>query len=155
MSKLLNAANIKNSLFISGFVLALNAGGAQMAVASDVLKSSAPPEGASVYIVSPEDGAEVTSPVTVVFGLKGMGIAPAGIEKEGTGHHHLLVDQKELPALNAVMGNPPLHFGGGQTETALELEPGEHTLQLILGNYLHVPFDPMVLSEKITITVKE
>ncbi len=155
MSKFLNAAKIKNSLFISGLALALSVAGAQMAVASDALKSSAPPEGASVYIVSPEDGAEVTSPVTVVFGLKGMGIAPAGIEKEGTGHHHLLVDQEELPALNTVMGNPPLHFGGGQTETELELKPGEHTLQLILGNYLHVPFDPMVLSEKVTITVKE
>ena len=155
MSELLNAAVIKNSLFTAVFSIALSAAGAQMALASDVLKSPAPPEGASTYIVSPQDGAEVTSPVTVVFGLKGMGIAPAGIEKEGTGHHHLLVDQQELPPLNAVMGNPPLHFGGGQNETELELEPGEHTLQLILGNHLHVPFDPMVLSEKITITVKE
>lgn len=155
MSKLLSALSIKKSLFIPVFAFALSAAGTQMALANDVLKSPDAPEGASVYIVSPADGAEVSSPVTVVFGLKGMGIAPAGIEKDKTGHHHLLVDQTELPKLDAVMGNPPLHFGGGQTETELELEPGEHTLQLILGNYLHVPFNPMVLSEKVTITVKE
>lgn len=122
--------------------------------ASDILKSPAAPEGASVRIVSPTDGDEISGPVTVVFGLKGMGVAPAGVEREKTGHHHLLVDQEALPKLDAPMGNPPLHFGGGQTETTLELEPGKHTLQLILGNYLHVPFSPMILSEKITITVK-
>lgn len=155
MSRLLNATVVRNSLFTSVFALALSAASAQMAFANDLLKSPVPPEGAATYIISPQDGAEVTSPVTVVFGLKGMGVAPAGINKDGTGHHHLLVDQQELPPLNTVMGNPPLHFGGGQTETELELEPGEHTLQLILGNYLHVPFNPMVLSEKITITVKE
>ena len=140
-----------NRLFISTLLFA---GASQVAVASDVLKSKPAPEGASVYIVSPADGAEVTSPVTVVFGLKGMGVAPAGVEREKTGHHHLLVDQEDMPKLDAPMGNPPLHFGGGQTETTLELEPGEHSLQLILGNYLHVPFNPMVLSEKISITVK-
>ena len=90
---------------------------------ANVLESKPAPEGASVYIVSPADGAEVTSPVTVIFGLKGMGVAPAGVELPKTGHHHLLVDQEELPKLNAVMGNPPLHFGGGQTETTLELDP--------------------------------
>lgn len=140
------------TLFISTLLFA---GATQIAVAADdVLKSKPATEGASVYIISPADGAEVTSPVTVVFGLKGMGIAPAGVEREKTGHHHLLVDQETLPKLDTVMGNPPLHFGGGQTETTLELEPGMHSLQLILGNYLHVPFNPMVLSEKISITVK-
>jgi hypothetical protein len=143
----------KKSLAKFAALFVLTAGLAQGAFA-DVLKSPAAPEGASVYIVSPADGAEVTGPVTVVFGLKGMGVAPAGVEKDKTGHHHLLVDQTELPKLDAPMGNPPLHFGGGQTETTLELEPGTHTLQLILGNYLHVPFSPMILSEKIIITVK-
>ena len=154
MLQILHAKKVKRSLATCLFTLMLGAGFTQTAFANDVLKSPAAPEGASVYLISPADGDEVTNPVTVVFGLKGMGIAPAGVEKEKTGHHHLLVDQEELPKLDAVMGNPPLHFGGGQTETTLELEPGEHTLQLILGNYLHVPFNPMLLSEKITITVK-
>jgi hypothetical protein len=83
-----------------------------------------------------------------------MGIAPAGVNSEHTGHHHLLVDQEELPAPGVPMSPPPLHFGKGQTETTITLEPGEHTLQLILGNYLHVPHNPPVVSEKITITVK-
>ena len=139
-----------NTLLLSTALIA----SAMQVASADVLKSKPAPEGASVYIVSPADGAELTSPVTVVFGLKGMGVAPAGVDREKTGHHHLLVDQETLPKLDAVMGNPPLHFGGGQTETTFELEPGEHTLQLILGNYIHVPFNPMVLSEKITIMVK-
>ncbi len=108
-----------------------------------------------VYIVSPQDGDTVESTFKVVFGLSGMGIAPAGIEKEHTGHHHLLVDQESLPAKGLPMGNPPLHFGKGQTETEVTLEPGTHTLQLILGNHLHVPHDPAVVSEKITITIKD
>jgi len=123
------------------------------AMAQDSLVSPSP-EGAEVYIVSPADGATVGTEVTVVFGLKGMGIAPAGVNSEHTGHHHLLVDQEELPAPGVPMGNPPLHFGKGQTETTITLEPGEHTLQLVLGNYLHVPHNPPVVSEKITITVK-
>ena len=128
--------------------------GLSQATVANTFKSPSAPEDASVYIVSPVDGAEVTGPVTVVFGLKGMGVAPAGVERDKTGHHHLLVDQTTLPKLDAPMGNPPLHFGGGQTETTLELAPGTHTLQLILGNHLHVPFSPMIISKKITITVK-
>lgn len=124
-----------------------------VAWASD-LPISASPEGAEVYIVSPQDGDTVGTEVTVVFGLKGMGVAPAGVEKENTGHHHLLVDQATLPAPGLPMGDPPLHFGKGQTETTITLEPGEHTLQLILGNYLHIPHDPPVVSELITITVQ-
>lgn len=143
----------KKSLAKFAALFLLTAGLTQ-AVFANVLKSPSAPEDVSVYIVSPVDGAEVTGPVTVVFGLKGMGVAPAGVERDKTGHHHLLVDQTELPKLDAPMGNPPLHFGGGQTETTLELEPGTHTLQLILGNHLHVPFSPMILSKKITITVK-
>lgn len=116
--------------------------------------SSPSPDGAALYIVSPADGDTVEGSVTVIFGLKGMGVAPAGIEMENTGHHHLLVDQAELPEAGKPMGNPPLHFGAGQTQTTLDLEPGTHTLQLILGNHLHVPHNPPVVSDLITITVK-
>lgn len=114
------------------------------------------PPGAEVYIVSPKDGAKVTSPVTVVFGLKGMGIAPAGIKFDNTGHHHLLIDS-DPPAdlsLPLAANEKSVHFGKGQTETSLTLPPGKHTLQLLLGDYLHIPHDPAVISKKITITVK-
>jgi hypothetical protein len=111
--------------------------------------------GARVYIISPQDGAEVSSPVKVLFGLSGMGVAPAGVNQTGTGHHHLLIDSPEidftkpLPATEQVR-----HFGGGQTEAAIELKPGTHTLQLVLGDWKHQPQNPAVLSEKITISVK-
>ena len=108
------------------------------------------------YIISPEDGATVSSPVTVRFGLSGMGVAPAGIDKEGTGHHHLLVDVDELPDMSMPIPADAthVHFGGGQTETVIELAPGKHTLQLLMGNYLHIPGDAPVMSKKIEITVK-
>lgn len=113
------------------------------------------PEQAAAYIISPADGATVTSPVVVVFGLKGMGVAPAGTDKANTGHHHLLIDS-ELPALDQPLPASAklIHFGGGQTQTTVELEPGTHTLQLILGDQSHVPHNPPVVSEKITITVE-
>jgi hypothetical protein len=114
------------------------------------------PAGAEVYIVSPKDGAKVKSPVTVVFGLKGMGVAPAGIKFDNTGHHHLLVDtdapadlSQPLPATEKI-----IHFGKGQTETTLTLPPGKHTLQLVLGDFLHIPHEPAVISRKITIVVE-
>jgi len=109
---------------------------------------------ASAYIVSPENNATVSSPVTVIFGLTGMGVAPAGVERAGTGHHHLLVNATALPPLDQPLGSEVIHFGGGQTQTTIELEPGEHTLQLILGDHLHRPHNPPIVSEKITITVK-
>jgi hypothetical protein len=118
------------------------------------LPRSTSPAGAQVYIVSPENGAVLSSPVTVVFGLKGMGVSPAGIEREKTGHHHLLVDAEQLPPVNVPMGAQVKHFGGGQTQTQLELSPGDHSLQLILGNHLHIPHDPVVASKKINITIK-
>lgn len=113
------------------------------------------PADAGAYIISPADGAEVASPVTVQFGLKGMGVAPAGTALPNTGHHHLIIDS-ELPPLDAPIPKDEkhLHFGGGQTETTLDLPPGTHTLQLLLGDHLHVPHDPPVMSDKITFTVK-
>ena len=113
------------------------------------------PKDAEVYIISPEDGATVTSPVTVRFGLKGMGVAPAGVDKPNTGHHHLIIDAGP-PALDVPIpaDENHKHFGGGQTETILILSPGKHTLQLMMGDLTHVPHDPPVMSRKITITVK-
>jgi hypothetical protein len=112
---------------------------------------------AEVYIISPQNGATVHGPVTVRFGLKGMGIAPAGVKFENTGHHHLIVDTEfselklaaPLPATDKV-----LHFGKGQTETTLTLTPGKHTLELVFADYLHMSFDPPLHSKKITITVE-
>jgi hypothetical protein len=117
-------------------------------------RTPAPAE-AKAYIIAPEDGAEVSSPVVVRFGLSGMGVAPAGTEKEMTGHHHLLIDT-DLPALDVPIPSDAQHrhFGGGQTEVSVELPPGEHTLQIILGDLAHVPHEPPVFSKKIKITVK-
>lgn len=113
------------------------------------------PEGAELYIISPTNGATVSSPVTVRFGLRGMGVAPAGSDVAKTGHHHLLIDVQELPDLSAPLPATDniRHFGGGQTEATIELSPGVHTLQLLLGNYVHVPHSPPVMSPKVTITV--
>lgn len=109
-----------------------------------------------VYFISPADGDTVESPVEVVFGLKGMGVAPAGVEQDNTGHHHLLVDVDEMPPSGVPIpaDDNHVHFGGGQTETTIELEPGEHTLQLLVGDHLHRPAEDPVASEKITITVE-
>ncbi len=120
-------------------------------------------EGARVYFVNLEDGAVVKSPVLVVFGLSGMGVAPAETDKENTGHHHLLIDRPpvgegEGGADEVLYGLPKdenhMHFGGGQTEVSLDLAPGTHTLQLILGDMGHVPHSPPVMSEVISITVE-
>jgi hypothetical protein len=115
------------------------------------------PEGAEVYIIAPQDGATVKSPVLVQFGLEGMGVAPAGTAKEKTGHHHVLIDTdakdvdmtKPLPATDKIK-----HFGGGQTEVKLDLPPGKHTLLLLVADENHVPFDPPVMSKTIAITVQ-
>ncbi len=114
------------------------------------------PEGAQVYFITPQDGASVGQNFTVRFGLKGMGVAPAGVDVPATGHHHLLVDVATLPLLDAPLPATEqiLHFGKGQTETELTLPPGTHTLQLLIGDKHHVPMDPPVISEKISITVQ-
>jgi hypothetical protein len=114
------------------------------------------PAGAEVYIISPKDGATVKSPVTVEFGLKGMGVAPAGVKFENTGHHHLLIDTAVPADLNAPLptSDNVRHFGKGQTEASIDLKPGKHTLQLVLGDDKHTPHNPPVMSKKITITVK-
>ncbi|MCR9093919.1 MAG: DUF4399 domain-containing protein [bacterium] len=113
------------------------------------------PDDARVYFITPTDGETTKSPVVVRFGLGGMGVAPAGVEKKHTGHHHLVIDA-ELPPANLPVPKSDnyRHFGGGQTEVTLELEPGKHTLQLMLGDHLHIPHDPPVVSERITIIVE-
>jgi hypothetical protein len=113
------------------------------------------PAGASVYIISPKEGAKVSSPFVVEFGLKGMGVAPAGVKIENTGHHHLLIDTDAPADLNAPLpsSDKVMHFGKGQTQTTLTLPPGKHTLQLLLGDNAHVPHNPPVISKKITVTV--
>lgn len=115
------------------------------------------PAGAEAYIIYPKNGAKVKSPFVVSFGLKGMGIAPAGVKFDNTGHHHLLIDtdvpadlSKPLPATDQIK-----HFGKGQTQTELTLPPGKHTLQLVLGDMNHIPHNPPVISKKITITVTQ
>jgi hypothetical protein len=119
------------------------------------LPRTASPAGAMEYFIAPQNGAKVTSPFTVRFGLKGMGVAPAGVTNANTGHHHLLIDA-DLPPDNLPIPNDDKHrhFGAGQTEVELTLPPGQHTLQLVLGDANHVPHQPPVHSEKITITVQ-
>jgi hypothetical protein len=113
------------------------------------------PAGARVFIVSPKDGETVSSPVQVVFGIEGMGLAPAGEKNDIAGHHHLLVDAELAdPAVPIPADATHIHFGKAQTEATVELTPGKHTLQLVLGDFLHIPFDPVIASEKITVEVK-
>lgn len=127
---------------------------AASALAADLPRNPSPAD-ADLYFISPQDGATVASPVTVRFGLRGMGVAPAGLAMENTGHHHLLIDVLP-PAFNLPIPADAnhVHFGKGQTETQLTLAPGRHTLQLMLADHLHMPHDPPVLSRPITITVK-
>ena len=137
----------------------LSVGLSTIAVAGET--PSAP--GAKQYFVNLKDGDVVSGPVKVIFGLSGMGVAPAGAQIENTGHHHILLDRAPVGkgedgaeefeyGLAADENN--IHFGKGQTETTLDLAPGKHTLQLVLGDWSHVPHNPPVFSEQITITVK-
>lgn len=129
--------------------------GASLPVLPGGYKKVPAPPGAKVYFVQLKNGDTLDANATVVFGLQGMGVAPAGVEREGSGHHHLLVDVEAFDV------NAPLpadarhrHFGAGQTEVALNLSPGTHTLQLVLADQNHIPHHPPVMSERITVTVK-
>jgi hypothetical protein len=116
------------------------------------------PADAKVYFINIKDGDTVTSPVTIRFGLSGMGIAPAGTEIENTGHHHLIIDEKKMEgeALDAAIpvDENHMHFGKGQTEATVTLSKGKHTLQLLLGDWSHVPHKPPVMSDVITVNVE-
>ena len=125
-------------------------------------ETPAPPE-AKVYFIGLVDGDKVTSPLLIRFGMSGMGVAPAGVEKPATGHHHLLInrppfgegeDGDEEFEFSIPADENHMHFGGGQTEAVLQLPPGSHTLQLVAGDQNHIPHEPPVLSQHITITVE-
>lgn len=120
------------------------------------------PEGAKQYFVNLSDGDVVTGPVKVVFGLSGMGVAPAGVDRPSAGHHHILLnrppfgqgeDGEEELTYGVLSDENHIHYGKGQTEAVLDLPAGTHTLQLVLGDMNHVPFNPPIMSEQITITV--
>ena len=111
--------------------------------------------GARVFFISPTDGATVSNPVKIVFGIEGMSVAPAGDDTPHSGHHHIIIDA-ELPDLGLPIpaSDNFVHFGDGRTETELNLEPGRHTLQMLLGDHMHIPHDPPLTSGKITILVE-
>ncbi|MEZ4278554.1 MAG: DUF4399 domain-containing protein [Myxococcota bacterium] len=135
---------LSSAMFVAGAGIAADSG----------LPRTPRPEGARVYFITPKAGEKLKSPVVVRFGLEGMGVAPAGVAQPNTGHHHLIVDAELPPAdLPVPKSEKYLHFGGGQTEISLELAPGQHTLQLLLGDHNHVPHDPPIASERITIEV--
>jgi hypothetical protein len=118
-----------------------------------------PPDDARVFIIEPADGAVVTSPVMVKMGIEGFGITPAGTKgkrRHTAGHHHVLIDLEQLPDMDEPIPRDAnhVHLDGGETEVLLELSPGEHSLQLLLGDEEHEPFEPSLISEKIRITVK-
>ena len=130
---------------------------AACAMSSPAAAQSPSPAGAKVYIINLKDGAKVRSPFLVQFGLSGMGVAPAGVEKPNTGHHHLLIDARLSP--EEMKGAIPAddthkHFGAGQTETMVTLPRGKHTLQLVFADWSHIPHNPPVVSKPITVTVR-
>ena len=146
-----NTLKTKNYLFnILSFLLSVF-----FLMPISAVEKSSSPDKVMLYIISPQDGDTVSSPVKVIFGLNGMGVAPAGIKMKNTGHHHLLIDLAQLPDINLPIPSDQhhRHYGKGQTEALIELEKGEHTLQLILGDHMHVPHEPPIISKKIRVIV--
>ena len=146
-----NTLKTKNYLFnILSFLLSVF-----FLMPLSAVEKSSSPDKTRLYIISPQDGDTVSSPVKVIFGLNGMGVAPAGIKMKSTGHHHLLIDLAQLPDINLPIPSDQhhRHFGKGQTEALIELDKGEHTLQLILGDHMHIPHEPPIISKKIRIKV--
>jgi len=123
--------------------------------AQEAIERTPSPEGARIYFIGISDGDKVSSPLVIRFGLSGMGVAPAGSQNPKTGHHHLLIDSELADyALPIPADESHRHFGGGQTEVSIDLTAGDHTLQLVLADYRHVPHDPPVISERIRVTVE-
>jgi hypothetical protein len=156
-----SASTLPHGRACAGSLVALVSAGFLLASAGTALSEDKPaggptpsPPGASVYFVDVKNGAMIGTKTTIHFGLRGMGVAPAGSDKANSGHHHLLIDT-ELPPLDEAIPNDfnHLHFGGGQTEADVTLSPGPHTLQLLLGDKNHVPHSPPVMSEVIHVTV--
>ena len=162
---MLNAIRVSFALLAACFFATIISSSAQTPSAPAQTQSPAQstpgqtpsPSGARVYFINLKDGQEVTSPFLVQFGLSGMGVAPAGVEKPNTGHHHLLIDtslsgdalKQPIP-----MDDTHRHYGNGQTEAMITLPPGKHSLQLVLGDWSHIPHAPPVMSDVITVTVR-
>lgn len=129
---------------------------AQQPQSAGLLPRSAAPDDARVFFISPQDGDTVSNPVTFEFGVENMTVVAAGVQQEHSGHHHLLINLDELPAMDVTLPATEqiVHFGAGQTEAELELPAGTHQLQLLLGDHFHVPHNPPVMSDVITITVE-
>ena len=144
-----------NTFFAKTAIASLLLSASLMVSAAD-LPRTASPAGAEVYIISPQNGETVQNPVKVQFGLRGMGVAPAGVDVPDTGHHHLLIDVTDQPDMSQPlpMTDNIRHFGKGQTETEISLPPGRHTLQLLMGDKSHLPLNPSVESRAITINVR-
>ena len=144
-----------NTFFAKTAIASLLLSASLMVSAAD-LPRTASPGGAEVYIISPQNGETVQSPFKVQFGLRGMGVAPAGVDVPDTGHHHLLIDVVDQPDMRQPlpMTDNIRHFGKGQTETEISLPPGRHTLQLLMGDKSHIPLNPSVESRAITINVR-
>lgn len=144
-----------NTLLAKTALVGLLLAASLTASAADIPRTPSP-AGAEVYIISPKDGATVPGTFKVQFGLKGMGVAPAGVDIPETGHHHLLIDVKDQPDMNAPLPvtDNIRHFGKGQTETEVTLAPGPHTLQLLVGDKSHIPLNPSVESGVIRVNVK-
>lgn len=119
------------------------------------LERTPAPPGARVFFITPKDGDTVSNPVTIEFGIEGMSVAKAGVEQPDSGHHHLLIDA-ELPDLGLPIpaDSNYIHFGDGSTSTEINLEPGTHSLRMLLGDYRHVPHEPAIFSDPITVTVE-
>jgi hypothetical protein len=154
----LNALTVSTLAALAGPASAQQATTPPAAPAQSASSQSKSPEGAHSYFVNLKNGDVVTSPFKVVFGLTpNMSVAPSGVDKPNVGHHHLLIDKtlsSEEITQPITVDEQHVHFGKGQTETMVTLPPGKHTLQLVLGDWTHIPFNPPVQSEVITITVK-
>jgi len=145
---------VRASLALVAALTLVMPGPVEMALAQTAKRTPSPP-GALLYFHYPLDGSRVPERFTVRIGLKEMGVAPAGVDKAGTGHHHLLIDTDMVAADQPIPSDyNHIHLGNGQTEIVLTLAPGTHTLQLLLGDHQHIPHQPPVMSKKITIYVR-
>lgn len=124
-------------------------------MAAEAVMDTVPAAQPRVYFITPADGDTVSMPVVVTFGIDGMAVVPAGQDTPQSGHHHLIIDAT-LPDMSLPVPNDAnnVHFGDGSTSTELTLTPGEHTLQLLFADFLHIPHDPAIKSAQITITVE-
>ena len=144
-----------SALMTAAVLLVMSSCSEQQAESPAVIVRTASMDGASVFFITPADGDSTSSPVSVEFGIDGMAVAATGDNQAHSGHHHLLVDTG-LPdlALPIPADANHIHFGDASTSTELNLEPGEHTLQLLLGDFRHIPHDPPLVSEQITLTIE-